>query len=441
MVSAKQELLAEMAREEARLTELARQHEAARSRMAALRAKLATLSPEEPNHSALPVAAILPAPTTSSVKVRLFRALFRGRDGIFPTRFLSRKTGKVGYAPACANKFVRGICDLPRIKCGECPNQAFTPVDDRVVLDHLRGRHVMGVYPLLEDETCWFLAIDFDKSSWQEDVGAFIETCRAIDVPVAVERSRSGNGAHAWFFFEAPVMASLARKMGCYLLTETMSRRHQLSMGSYDRLFPNQDTMPRGGFGNLIALPLQYEPRQQGNTVFLDASFQVYDDQWSYLASLPRISPSLAESLAAEASRRGLVIGVRLAEPVDDEESTPWRRRPSGHPRQMPISGSLPREVRALLAQRLFVEKAGLSPPYLNKIKRLAAFQNPEFYKKQSLRLSTAMTPRVIACAEELAQHIALPRGCLGDLEELFRVHGVELQVEDQRHEGEALQV
>jgi hypothetical protein len=100
---------------------------------------------------------------------------------------------------------------------------------------------------LLEDETCWFLAIDFDKSSWTEDVGAFAETCRAVDVPVAVERSRSGDGAHAWFFFGAPVVASVARKMGCYLLTETMSRRHELSMGSYDRLFPNQDTMPRAG--------------------------------------------------------------------------------------------------------------------------------------------------------------------------------------------------
>jgi superfamily II DNA or RNA helicase len=441
MSADKQELLAEIAREEARLTELARQHEAARSRMAALRVELATLAPEDPPHSAFPVAAVFPAPTTPAVKVRLFRALFRGRDDVFPTRFLNRKTGKAGYAPACANKFVRGVCDLPRIKCSECPNQAFTSVDDRVVLDHLRGRHVMGIYPLLEDETCWFLAIDFDKSSWQEDVGAFVETCRAIDVPVAVERSRSGNGAHVWFFFEAPVTASLARKMGCYLLTETMSRRHQLSMGSYDRLFPNQDTMPRGGFGNLIALPLQHEPRQQGNTVFVDTSFQPYDDQWSYLASLSRISPSFVEGLATEATQRGLVIGVRLADLADHEESTPWRRRPSGHSRQVPIPGPLPREVRAVLAQRLFVEKAGLSPPHLNKIKRLAAFQNPEFYKKQSLRLSTAMTPRVIACAEELAQHLVLPRGCLGDLEELFQVHGVELQIEDQRQEGEALQV
>ncbi len=441
MVSCKQEILAELAREEARLAEFKRRQEAAHSRLAALRAELAALSLDEPAPSVLPVGVSLPAPVTPAEKVRLFRTLFRGRDDIFPTRFLSKRTGKAGYAPACANKFVRGACDLPRVKCSECPNQAFTPVADRVVLDHLRGHHIMGVYPLLEDERCWFLAIDFDKSSWQDDIGAFAETCRAMDVPVAVERSRSGNGAHAWFFFEAPVAASLARKMGCYLLTETMSQRHQLSMGSYDRLFPNQDTMPRGGFGNLIALPLQYEPRQQGNTVFVDTSFQAYEDQWSYLASLLRIAPSFVESLAAEAMRRGLVIGVRLAKPADEEESTPWRRKPSGRPRQVPIPGPLPHEVRAVLAQRLFVEKAALPSPLLNEVKRLAAFQNPEFYKKQSLRLSTAMTPRVIACAEELAQHIALPRGCLGDLEELFMTHGVKLQVEDQRQEGEALQL
>lgn len=321
MTSRRDELLAELAHAETHLAELERKSEAARSRMESLRIELAALARDEPPESILPVALRTPALAAPADKVRLFRALFRGREEIFPTRFMSKKTGKAGYAPACANKFVHGVCGLPKVKCSECPNQAFTPVDDRVVLDHLRGRHVMGVYPLLADETCWFLAIDFDKASWQNDVGAFAETCRTMAVPVAIERSRSGNGAHAWFFFEAPVGASLARKMGCYLLTETMTRRHQLSMESYDRLFPNQDTMPRGGFGNLIALPLQHEPRQQGNTVFVDASLQAYSDQWSYLASLPRASPSFVEGIAAEAARRGLVIGVRLAQPADEEET------------------------------------------------------------------------------------------------------------------------
>lgn len=200
------------------------------------------------------------APVLSpAAKVALFRSLFKGRIDVFPRLWTNARTGRRGYAPACTNEWIRGVCNKPRIKCGECPNQAFIPFDDQVVTDHLQGRHVAGVYPLLNDETCWLLAIDLDGVSWAEDVSALRKTCRDIGLEAAVERSRSGNGAHVWFFFSAPVPASTARRMGCFILTETMSRRHQLSMASYDRLFPNQDTMPRGGFGNLIALPLQHE--------------------------------------------------------------------------------------------------------------------------------------------------------------------------------------
>ncbi|MGH7855926.1 MAG: TOTE conflict system archaeo-eukaryotic primase domain-containing protein, partial [Candidatus Binatia bacterium] len=304
----------------------------------------------------------------------------------------------------------------------------------------LQGRHVMGVYPLLEDETCWFLAADFDKSSWKDDVAAFVETCHLVGVPVAIERSRSGNGAHAWFFFIAPVSANVARRMGCYLITETMSRRHELSMESYDRLFPNQDTMPRGGFGNLIALPLQQEPRKQGNSVFIDERFEPFSEQWEFLASVARLEPAAVEAIAKDATRTGHVVGVRFAEVIDDEEAVaPWTRLPSGRNRAKRILGPLPSEVTAVLAQRLFIEKAGLPSPLLNQLQRLAAFQNPEFYKKQKMRLSTATTPRVIACFEDLPRFIALPRGCSPDAEELFNQNGVKLTVDDQRHEGAVL--
>jgi hypothetical protein len=180
-------------------------------------------------------------PTSAAEKVALFRSLFRGRHDLFPTRFVSRKTGKAGYAPACHNKFVSGVCELPRVRCGECQNQAFVPVTDKSILDHLQGRHVIGLYPLLSDETCWLLAADFDDAAWRDDVAAFVETCRTLDVPVAVERSRSGNGAHAWLFFESAIPAATARTVGSFLVTVTMSRRHQLKMASYDRLFPSQD--------------------------------------------------------------------------------------------------------------------------------------------------------------------------------------------------------
>lgn len=400
---------------------------------------MASLGDESQTHVRLPVTAEAPVPKTSAEKVRLFRSLFRGREDVFPTRFMSKKTGKSGYAPACRNKFVKGVCELPKVKCGECPNQAFVSFDDTAVIGHLTGRHVMGVYQLLDDETCWFLAVDFDKSTWTEDVSAFVETCRRVCVPAAVERSRSGNGAHVWFFFSAPVAASIARKMGCYLITETMSRRHQLSMDSYDRLFPSQDTMPRGGFGNLIALPLQHEPRQHGNSIFLDDQLKPFpdDEQWAYLASVPRIDPATVELVAREATLQGSVVGVRLAETVDEEDATPWTRQPSGRRRLLIIAERLPDKVRGVLAQKLFVEKLGLPSQLLNQIKRLAAFQNPEFYKKQSMRISTATTPRVIACAEDLPQHVGLPRGCQPDLEGLLREHGVAFELEDQRVIGE----
>jgi hypothetical protein len=189
----------------------------------------------------------------------------------------------------------------------------------------------------------------------------------------------------------------------CYLITETMSRRHELSMTSYDRLFPNQDTMPRGGFGNLIALPLQYEALQQGNSVFIDERFEPFADQWAFLASVQRIEPKAAEAIATEATRTGQVVGVRVAEISDDEETVaPWRRSPSGQISTKRIIGPLPREVKAVLAQRLFIDKIGLPAALLNQLKRLAAFQNPEFYKKQRMRLYTGTTPRVISCAEDL---------------------------------------
>ncbi len=433
------ELLSRVSDEEARLARLDRERDEVRARLEVLRAQLAEFRPAPAKSTPLRMGADSSGPTTNEGKVRLFRSLFRGREEIFPTRFVSKKTGRPGYAPACDNKFVRGVCGLPAVKCGECPNQAFRHVDDQAILDHLQGRHVMGVYPLLQDETCWFLAVDFDKTGWKEDVGSFIETCETIGVPASVERSRSGNGAHAWFFFASPVAAGIARKMGCYLITETMSRRHQLGMESYDRLFPNQDTLPRKGFGNLIALPLQRDARLHGNTVFLDSDLEPHSDQWKFLDSVPRIEPAAVDAIAREATRRGQVVGVRLAEVNDEDAPTPWAQLPSCRPGLTPISGPLPREVHTVLAQRLFVDKTGLPSPLLNRIKRLAAFQNPEFHKKQAMRLSTTTTPRVIACAEELSQHIALPRGCRGDLDDLLKNNQVTLVVEDRRHLGEPL--
>jgi superfamily II DNA or RNA helicase len=438
-VRERRELIGEIQEAAALLSRLEAEQGRARIRLAELRAELAAGQAGVDIGAGLPASLLPSVPRSAEEKVTLFRRLFRGRGDVFPTRFVSQKTGKPGYAPACRNKFVRGVCELPKVKCGECPNQAFVPVDDAAVVAHLQGRHVMGVYPLLEDETCWFLAVDFDKSTWTDDVLAFVATCRQVGLPAAVERSRSGNGAHVWFFFTEPVPAAIARKMGCYLITETMARRHQLSMDSYDRLFPSQDTMPRGGFGNLIALPLQHGPRGQGSSVFLDDRLQPLadDQQWAYLASVPRIDLRTVERIAGEATRQGSVIGVRAVEPDDDGDIEPWARPPSAAPRVIRMVGRLPKQVKCVLSQRVFVEKAGLPSQLLNQIKRLAAFQNPDFYKKQSIRLSTALTPRVISCAEDLPRYVALPRGCRPELEGLLRENGVGLELEDERAAGQ----
>ena len=217
-------------------------------------------------------------------KITLFRSLFRGREDVFPQRFESRKTGKSGYSPACANEWVRELCDKRATKCANCRNRRFLPVTDATIHQHLAGHDasgrefVMGVYPMLLDETCYFLAADFDKESWREDVAAILETCLHLELPAAVEQSRSGNGAHLWLFFEEAISAGLARKLGAHILTQTMDRRPDIGLDSYDRFFPNQDTLPKGGFGNLIALPLQKRPRELGNTVFLDAQLQPHAD-------------------------------------------------------------------------------------------------------------------------------------------------------------------
>lgn len=382
----------------------------------------------------------------SHAKIALFRSLFRGREDVYPRRFESRKTGKSGYAPACANEWVRGICEKPRIKCAECPNRRFLRVTDDVIRWHLSGcdsnaqPFVAGVYPLLQDETCLFLAIDFDKGAWRDDVRAFLDTCRRLQIPAALERSRSGRGAHVWFFFEEAIPAALARRLASHVLTETMEGRPDIGLDSYDRLFPNQDTMPQGGFGNLIALPLQKRARRQDNSVFLDHDLVPWPDQWTFLASVRKIGRRQVEGIVQEAERRGRILGVRLP-PQDDGEDEPWTACPSRHRKDTPIIGDLPATLELVLGNQIYIAKEGLHPGLRNRLLRLAAFQNPEFYKAQAMRLSTYDKPRVIACAEDHPHHLGLPRGCLDDARQALTAVGVRTVVRDERHTGGPLNV
>ena len=276
-------------------------------------------------------------------------------------------------------------------------------VDDRQLLAHLQGRQVIGIYPLLPDDRCWLLAIDLDGGSWRADVEALARTCRSLGLQPAIERSRSGNGAHIWFFFTDPVPAAEARRLGFTILTATMAQGAALGVDSYDRLFPSQDVLPSGGFGNLIALPLQRHARNAGNTEFLDDRLEPHRDQWSYLASIPRITPDRLTELIADGDEDG-ALAVR---PADGPSDPPWR--PPRTLRERLSETRLPESIEATLADRVYIDRSKLPPTLAHAIKRLATFSNPMFTELQRMRLSVARTPRVIGCFEDLDRHLALP--------------------------------
>jgi superfamily II DNA or RNA helicase len=373
---------------------------------------------------------------STSEKVALFRRLFRGRTDVYPIRWESKTTGKGGYAPACANEWRSGICGKPRIKCGDCNNRLLIPLSDAVIYSHLAGDHTIGVYPLLEEDTCHFLAVDFDEAEWRDDARAFVQSCDEIGVPVALEISRSGNGAHAWVFFAGRVSARDARRLGTAIISHTCSRTRQLKLASYDRLFPNQDTMPKGGFGNLIALPLQKRPRDSGCSVFVDADLRPHPDQWAYLASIEPMAPHDIEPIILRSTGGTHPLDVTF---IDDEElATPWKRA-TAPAKKLP--GKMPESLAVTLANLIYFEKAQLPQTLANRLIRLAAFQNPEFYKAQAMRMSVWDKPRVIGCAENFPQHIALPRGCLDAVSELLRDNGIRIELNDERFTGEPVDV
>ena len=378
--------------------------------------------------------AVVTSKSSPDEKVKLFRSLFRGREDVYAARWEGR-SGKTGYSPAHRKIWSNSFQKRP-----DEPKEYF-PLTDQVIHDHLTGKLTAGVYPLLSNETCWFLAADFDKTTWQDDVRAFLQTCADWNIPAVPERSRSGRGGHVWIFFDAPLPAGLARKLGAAILTRTMERRHQLGLDSYDRFFPSQDTMPKGGFGNLIALPLQHLPRSHGNSVFLANDFNPHSDQWAFLSCIRRMSFAEIGALVRDAERSDEIIGVRRSITDDDSNEDPWTLPPSRKKKDQPIPGPLPPTVKIVRSNLIYVEKEGLPSALLNRLHRLAAFQNPEFYRAQAMRLSTFGKPRVIRCAEEFPRHIALPRGCLDEITAFFKSHNVAVQLDDQRFAGTPIEV
>jgi len=380
---------------------------------------------------------VLPAASALSTdqKITLFRRLFLGRTDVYPVRWES-KAGKTGYAPACANEWRAGVCEKPRIKCADCGHRSLIALTDRTIFDHLAGRHTTGVYPLLTNDTCNFLAVDFDDAEWRQDAKGFSKSCSELGVPVALEVSRSGEGAHAWVFFSASVAARDARRLGTALISFTCARTRQLKLTSYDRLFPSQDTLPKGGFGNLIALPLQKLPRELGRSVFVDEALQQFPDQWAFLTSVTPMEPHDIEPTILRATGGAHPLDVTFV--ADEDSLEPWKPGPSANQR---LTGPMPESVSVTQANLVYVEKGPLPQSLANRLVRLAAFQNPEFYRAQAMRMPVWDKPRVIGCAENFPQHIGLPRGCLEAVQQLLRDHGIRCDLRDERSAGEPLAV
>ena len=368
-------------------------------------------------------------------KVALFRNLFQGREDVFARRWFSPTTGKSGYQPVCAREWSREYCDKKKFKCAECPNREFQPLGYSDIYRHLEGkdpngRDVVGVYAILPDNTCRFLCCDFDDKNcehgYQKDVMAYVGVCRDWGIPAYIERSRSGNGAHVWILFDEHIKAQTARRLGNAILTEAMEREGRMSFKSYDRFFPNQDFMPTGGFGNLVALPLQGRARKDGNSVFVDEDFIPLTDQWEYLQRMTKMTAAEVEKLVSRYDREP------LGELSKSSESAPWER-----PLPKPMStADFPKHITIVRSSGIYIPTKGLSAKAVNHLKRLAAFKNPEFYAKLGMRLPVYNLPRIISCSEITDDYLILPRGCEESAIDFLRENNVDVEIQDKANPG-----
>ena len=388
---------------------------------------------------------VKPAPTTTvhnhstpAEKIKLFRSLFRGREDVFARRWYSTKTEKAGYAPACANEWKPGICIKPKGSCSKCEYRELVPLSNQVIFNHLSGRDaysrdVVGLYPILPDDTCCFLAIDFDDGAWRENASAVRKVCAAWEIPCAVERSRSGEGAHLWIFFSEPLPCFTARKLGSALLTAAMEQEGTLKLDAYDRMFPCQDMLPNGGFGNLIALPLQGQARKNSNSVFVDEDFVPYPDQWAYLCEIKKINADDVERIIKQNSHGDALGALCSAEPAEK----PWEKKHK--PQLSPLDFIGVQKITR--ANMLFIPLSGLSARGRNQLLRLAAFRNPEFYKAQAMRLPIYDKPRIICAAEEQDGYLALPRCCEESLIDQLEQSSAAYEIDDQTCPGRPVRV
>jgi hypothetical protein len=399
--------------------------EAELARLRAENARLLKLLRLTPQQAAAPVpgqAAFFEAPpgvvhhrSPQEAKVAFFGALFAARADVYAVRYDNQRTGKSGWVPAVRGGWQKGVRHEDR---------TYLPLTPAVLASHLKGEVHIGLYPLLDGDRCWWLAADFDGPEAMFDALMYVKAGRALQVPVALEVSRSGVGAHAWVFFTSPVPAEMARRLGTGLLREAMALRGRMSLASYDRLFPSQDLLPAGGVGNLIAAPLFRPARDNGATVFLDLeTLERHEDQWAYLSTLGRMTPAELKRAADRAGKVAVAAEVtRLTSPSSTKTRPP-----------------APPVLSARLGAGIRLEQAELTPALAAALRHAASMHNPEFYERQRMRASTYNIPRFLHCYQETVDGgLILPRGMLDTVTSLAVQAGSRLNVADERSPGDS---
>ncbi len=371
---------------------------------------------------------------TKEDKVEIFADYFKGRDDVFPYLSIDKKTGKKYYLPSCNNEWKKGICNKTLGKqCRNCQYRENKSLSLDIIEKHMYNNQTIGIYPLLEDETCYLLAFDFDdkkdENNIKEDILAFASVCDNYNIPIAIEKSRSGKGIHIWIFFKEKIKALTARKLGRLLLSKTMEIRDNLKIDSFDRMFPNQDFLPKGGYGNLIALPFQTEPAKYKNTIFIDRNFLPIVGQFDYLKTIHKLSEEEVFNAIRILSSETIDIS---SQDLDIKEEVKNKKK---------NNFKFPKEIEVTLNDMVYIDKANLSASVKNSFRRIATFANPEFYKREKMRLSVYNIPMIIDCSKEDEKYIKIPRGTYEYLCDLCNEKNVNIKIHDKRNKGKKIDV
>ena len=379
------------------------------------------------------------AELTPKEKIALFRSLFSGRTEVYATRWTS-KMGKSGYSPQCANRFSPNCTK----KCHLCTQRNYVPISEQTYFAHLKGQIVMGVYPLLSNNTCYFALLDFDDQNWRRDGKAVLNTARQLCIPLVPEISRSGNGIHLWLFFSEPTLASTARRILERLLSMTMLNTGLIKLNSFDRIIPCQDKLPNGSIGNLVALPMQPASKQHGGSVFVDDELNIIERPWHHLKKIKRLTPDEAHRFLNQTEQAS---SQSSSTKVDDcefiLEPLPWERTIS--PKPLEIAPNI-QALTIRLDNALYFRAEELTAPLSSALVRLATISNPNWYKTQFSHLPVwkngsynKLNHRFITYARSLPQWLILPRGVLENAKKLLDGNNIRYVVEDTRSTGAKL--